>query len=62
MRPPFSRAASQMVMLMIVDAVLESNPEFSEVLVPKCIAHNGCNEFRTCGYYARATRAKEVAH
>lgn len=42
---------TQMATRAIVDAVLETNPEFSHVLVPKCVAHNGCNEFRPCGYY-----------
>ncbi len=33
-------------------AVLETNPEFSPFLRPKCMAENGlgrCNEFRRCG-------------
>lgn len=37
----------------IVEAVIALNPEFKEFLVPKCIAHRGCNEFKPCGYYNR---------
>lgn len=36
----------------IRDAVLDKNPEFESVLVPKCIAHGGCVEFKPCGRYA----------
>ena len=42
---------TKMVMQMICDEVLVTNPEFSGILVPKCLAHNGCNEFKPCGYY-----------
>ncbi len=42
---------TQMVMKMICDEVIEANPEFAPFLVPKCIAHHGCNEFMPCGYY-----------
>ena len=44
---------TQMAMADICDAVLETNPEFQEFLVPKCVAHGGCNEFRSCGFYER---------
>ncbi len=34
----------------VVEEVLKFNPEFSSVLVPKCILHGGvCNEFVCCG-------------
>lgn len=29
--------------------VIKKNPEFADVLVPKCVAHGGCNEFTPCG-------------
>ena len=51
---------TQMVMKMIVSEVLKNNHEFSGVLLPKCLAHNGCNEFKPCGYYAE-TMAKQRA-
>lgn len=40
------------VMGMICAEVVKYNPEFNEFLVPKCIAHNGCNEFKPCGFYS----------
>ena len=43
---------TQLAMKAICDAVIETNPEFAPFLVPKCIAHGGCNEFKSCGYYA----------
>lgn len=46
---------TQMVMKMIVDEVVESNPEFGPFLLPKCLAHGGCNEFKPCGYYNETT-------
>lgn len=42
---------TQMVMKMICDEVIEVNPEFAGLLVPKCIMRHGCNEFKPCGYY-----------
>lgn len=39
------------IMSSICDAVLKTNPEFSEVLKPKCLIHGGCNEFNPCGRY-----------
>lgn len=42
---------TQVVMLRICDAVVATNPEFSPFLTPKCIAHGGCNEFVSCGYW-----------
>ena len=41
------------VMVMICNAVDKVNPEFSKFLVPKCLAHGGCNEFKPCGWYNR---------
>lgn len=41
------------VMTQICDLVSKYNHEFSELLVPKCLAHGGCNEFRPCGYFKR---------
>ena len=40
-----------LVMKEIRKAVIETNPEFLPFLVPKCVAHGGCNEFKSCGYY-----------
>ena len=38
----------------ICNKVIEANPEFGgALLVPKCIAHGGCDEFRSCGFYYR---------
>ena len=39
------------VMQEICKAVLVTNPEFTPFLVPKCVAHGGCNEFKSCGLY-----------
>lgn len=47
-------AETRMVMTDIRDAVVQTNPEFADFLVPKCVAHGGCNEFRSCGYYERS--------
>lgn len=42
--------ATQNVMQLIVEVVNICNPEFSDVLVPKCALHGGvCNEFKSCG-------------
>ena len=51
-----SQAAQEtrQVMEDICDAVLKTNPEFSDFLMPKCLLHGGCNEFKTCGYYSAA--------
>lgn len=49
-------------MLEICAAVREVNPEFGIFLVPKCVAHGGCNEFRPCGYYAAVLKAMEERH
>ena len=43
--------ATQEAMIAICRAVVEYNPEFIPFLVPKCIAHGGCNEFNPCGYW-----------
>lgn len=45
---------TRMVMLEIVEAVLEVNPEFKDFLKPKCLMHGGCNEFKPCGTFAMA--------
>lgn len=42
---------TRLVMSAICDEVIQSNPEFSDVLAPKCLVHGGCNEFRSCGLY-----------
>lgn len=44
------------IMESICDAVLKTNPEFSEVLKPKCLIHGGCNEFNPCGRYKGGMR------
>ncbi len=52
---------TQAVMVQICNEVDKTNPEFSEFLVPKCLAHGGCNEFRTCGLYERVNNAHKQA-
>lgn len=52
---------TQIAMTQICDAVLEYCPEFSEFLVPKCMAHGGCNEFKPCGYYKALSDGWEKA-
>lgn len=42
---------TRMVMTLIRDAVIDTNPEFADFLVPKCVAHGGCKEFRSCGRF-----------
>lgn len=38
------------IMQEIVKQVLSTNPEFKDVLVPKCVYRGGlCNEFNSCG-------------
>lgn len=49
-------------MLDICAAVREVNPEFGTFLVPKCVMHGGCNEFKPCGYYAALLKAMESRH
>lgn len=44
-------ADTQRVMWSIVNAVILTNPEFVDFLRPKCFIYNGCNEFKSCGYY-----------
>lgn len=46
---------TRMVMTEIRDAVVQVNPEFAPHLQPKCLAHGGCNEFKSCGYYESMT-------
>lgn len=42
---------TRMVMAEIRDKVIETNPEFTDFLVPKCVMRRGCNEFVSCGYW-----------
>lgn len=42
-------AETREVMKQIVDLVLETNPEFKNVLVPMCEYQDGCPEFNPCG-------------
>jgi thymidylate synthase ThyX len=44
---------TRIVMVQLCDEVVRLNPEFSEFLVPKCVTRNGCNEFKSCGWYER---------
>lgn len=37
----------------IREAVLKTNPEFSELLIPKCEKMGFCNEHQSCGRYAK---------
>jgi len=41
----------QKIMKMIKMAVLKSNPEFEDVLVPNCEYLHSCPEFKSCGYW-----------
>ena len=42
---------TRQMMALIRDKVLETNPEFADFLVPKCVMRRGCNEFVPCGYW-----------
>ena len=42
-------AETREVMKQIVNLVLETNPEFKNVLVPMCEYQDGCPEFNPCG-------------
>lgn len=42
-------ATTQRIMRAIVKAVLETNPEFEDVLVPQCQYLHSCPEFAPCG-------------
>jgi thymidylate synthase ThyX len=44
---------TRMVMEQICEAVVILNPEFKGLLAPKCVTRNGCNEFKSCGWYER---------
>jgi len=45
------------VMEEICEAVVQLNPEFDGLLVPKCVAYRGCDEYRPCGRYERSADA-----
>lgn len=38
----------------MVRQAVTSNPEFKEVLVPRCQYIHGCNEFNPCGLYKKS--------
>lgn len=40
---------TRQIMKMIVEQVLETNPEFEEVLIPMCEYQGKCPEFNPCG-------------
>ena len=40
---------TRQVMKMIVEQVLETNPEFEDVLIPMCEYQGKCPEFTSCG-------------
>lgn len=43
-------AETRELVQMICDAVIGTNPEFRELLVPNCVYRNGlCDEFHSCG-------------
>jgi hypothetical protein len=44
---------------MIRKAVLETNPEFEDVLVPQCEYLHDCPEFKSCGYWDAKKKFKE---
>lgn len=43
----------------ICNAVLKTNPEFMDFLMPKCLLHGGCNEFNPCGFYEFCKEAEK---
>ena len=43
----------------ICSAVLKTNPEFRDFLMPKCLLHGGCNEFSPCGFYEFCKEAEK---
>ena len=47
---------TQKAMIAICDSVVATNPEFADVLLPKCMAYGGCNEFQPCGFYEGVLR------
>lgn len=49
----------QKIMGMIRKAVLATNPEFEDVLVPQCEYLHECTEFKSCGYWAARKEALE---
>ena len=49
----------QKIMGMIRKAVLETNPEFEDVLVPQCEYLHDCPEFKSCGYWDAKKKIKE---
>ena len=40
-------------------ALLETEPELSDALVPNCVYRCGCPEMKSCGLWARMTRATD---
>lgn len=42
---------ARIIMRMIRDEVLKTNPEFVDVLVPNCQYLHTCPEFKSCGRY-----------
>ena len=40
---------TRLVMTLIRDAVIETNPEFADFIKPKCEFMGECNEFKSCG-------------
>lgn len=44
------------IMQMIRMAVLKTNPEFEDVLVPQCEYLHSCPEFKPCGYWAAKSK------
>lgn len=49
------------VMEEICKAVVQLNPEFDGLLVPKCVAYRGCDEYRPCGRYERGEKRESRA-
>lgn len=49
----------QKIMGMIRKAVLETNPEFEDVLVPQCEYLHDCPEFKSCGYWDAKKKLKD---
>lgn len=50
---------TQLVMTEIRDAVIRTNPEFADMLAPKCVLRNGCSEFNSCGYYESVVTSRK---
>ena len=44
----------------LASAAIAAEPALKEVLVPKCLVHNKCNEAQSCGYFTRFMNSSSV--